>query len=136
MKASFALLALLISFLCFAQEPDHFNNNSSMWYVAKTYPNATPQYPAFAETKTTVFRLPADTMINGSLWFKVIGSDDSLSLVNPVLKGFIQSNGDTVLYRTPGGQVVILYNFNLSIGDSVLYDFGYFSSCVYNFLIN
>lgn len=109
----------------FAQAVDHFVNDNSEWYVARVYPNASPEFPNFVETITTYYGFIGDSLINGYTWLKLYSSWDTLFTFNVHYKGLIHSSEGVVLFQDVDNNLDTLYNFNLEIGDSVFFDFGF-----------
>lgn len=109
----------------FAQAVDHFMNDNSEWYVARVFPNASPEFPNFVETRTTYYGFIGDSLINGITWLKLYSSWDTLFTFNLHYKGLIHSSEGVVLFQDVDNNLDTLYNFNLEIGDSVFFDFGF-----------
>lgn len=122
MKTKFLLSILTIPMFVFGQVTNHFDNLDSKWNVAKTYPAANQQNPNFVATMTTVFGFQGDTLINGNLWFKLYSTSDSLFQNNLVFKGLTRTDNNRVLFLDPSNQLDTLYDFNISLGDSVLFN--------------
>ena len=118
---------ILVSFFLFpvfliGQTVNHFNESDSRWNVARTFPAANQENPSFAATTTTVFGIQGDTTINGEQWFKMYSTTDSLFLNNLAYQGLVRSESNRVLYSNGLNQVDTLYDFNLTVGDSVLFN--------------
>jgi hypothetical protein len=124
MRTTILTTILLLPLTTFGQIVDHFENLDSKWFVAATYPDANLQNPNFVATKTTIYGFKGDTLIDEEKWLKIYSSSDSLLTTNLRLKGFIKSTNNFVLFMDINNQIDTLYNFNLSVGDSVLYDLG------------
>lgn len=122
MKISLLLTFLTIPILIFGQITNHFENMDTKWNVAKTYPNGNMQNPNFVATTTTVYGLIGDTIINSNLWFKIYSTSDSLFQNNLMFKGLIRSENNRVLFLDTSNQLDTLYDFNISAGDSVLFN--------------
>jgi hypothetical protein len=122
MKTKFLLFILTIPTLIFGQVTNHFDNLDSKWNVAKTYPNGNMQNPNFVATTTTVYGHQGDTLINGDLWFKLYSTSDSLFQNNLVFKGLTRTANNRVLFLDTSNQLDTLYDFNISLGDSVLFN--------------
>ena len=121
MKKLCIFLSLLIPNILFGQVVNHFNNIDSKWNVAKTYPNGNIQNPNFVATTTTIYGFQEDTTINSQLWLKLYSTNDSTFQNNLEFRGLITTENDLILYRDTQNLIDTLYNFNLNIGDSVLY---------------
>jgi len=113
--------------LTYGQIIDHFSNTNSKWNVADTYPNANQQNPYFAETRTTIFGFVGDTLVNGEMWLKMYSTEDSSFISNLNFEGYIQSTSDQVLKADENFQIDTLYQFDLNVGDSINFDFGFYS---------
>lgn len=122
-----SILLLLLPTVTFAQSVDLFANADSKWTVAETYPNANPQNPSFAETKTTIFGFSGDTAVNGKTWLKMYSTKDSLFTSDLNFEGYIHSSSNHTLKADSNFNIDTLYQFNLDVGDSVKFDFGPFS---------
>lgn len=122
MRTKLLLTILTFPMLVFGQITNHFDNLDSKWNVAKTYPNGNLQNPNFVATTTTVYGFQGDTLINGNLWFKLYSTSDSLFQNNLVFKGLTRTDNNRVLFLDPSNQLDTLYDFNISLGDSVLFN--------------
>ena len=116
--------------LSFGQVIDHFSNSDSRWNVADTYPNANQQNPNFVETRTTIFGFVGDTVVNGKTWLKLYSSNDSLLSANLNFEGYIYSDANLVLKTDTNFQIDTIYKFDLSVGDSINFDFGFYSEYI------
>lgn len=115
----FAVCPLFIT----AQVVNHFQNSTSKWFVADTYPNANQQNPSFVETSTTVYGFQGDSIDQGTQWFKTYSSSDSAFTTNLEYQGLLREENGYVFFQNATGSTDTLYNFNLELGDSVLYNF-------------
>lgn len=122
MKTTIIFSVLLLPSILLGQVIDHFDNLDSKWNVARTYPAGNQQNPNFVATTTTVYGYHGDTIINSELWFKLYSSNDSLFQNNLIFRGLIRTENNKVLYLDTLNQFDTLYDFNLSVGDSVLFD--------------
>ncbi|NEN25414.1 T9SS type A sorting domain-containing protein [Cryomorpha ignava] len=127
MKSLFQILFLFLSVNAFAQPINQFTISDSRWYVARTYPNANMENPSFVETRTTIFGFIGDTLIENESWFKMYSATDEAFQENLLFEGYIHSTDSVVMYRNPENVLDTLYDFRLSVGDSVLFDFGFVS---------
>lgn len=120
------VVAVLLFVMCPAimagQMINHFNLSDAKWNVAKTVPMGSPQFPNFAATTTTVYGIQGDSLVNGEVWCKLFSSNDSLFQNNLVFCGLVKSINNTVLFINAQNILDTLYDFNLNVGDSVLYD--------------
>ena len=121
MKTIFIFLVFLLPTLLWGQITNHFNHLDSKWNVSKTYPAANLQNPNFVATTTTVFGYQGDTLIDNEQWFKLYSTNDSLFQNNLIYQGFTRAENNTILYLNTLNQIDTLYDFNLEIGDSVLF---------------
>lgn len=108
-----------------AQAVDHFISDDSEWNVANVYPNGSPEFPNFVETRSTNYTFIGDTIINGNSWLKIYSSWDTLNNLNLQFKGLIRSVGGIVLFQDLNFNIDTLYNFNLNISDSAYFNFPY-----------
>jgi hypothetical protein len=116
------LSLLLFPTLIFGQITNHFENVNSKWYVAKTFPSANMQNPNFVATTTTVFGFHGDSLYNGETWYKLYSTQDSLFISSLIYQGLIRAENNRILFIDSLNQLDTLYNFNLVIGDSVLFN--------------
>tara|TARA_R110000868_G_C10783245_1_gene755681 strand:+ start:43 stop:960 length:918 start_codon:yes stop_codon:yes gene_type:complete len=123
MKQTLTLLCIVCPFILFAQTANHFENESSRWFVADTYPNGNQQNPSFVETMTTVYGFQGDTTIQSEQWFKMYSSSDTSFTTNLEYQGLLRAENGYVFFQDTTSTVDTLYNFNLEEGDSVLYVF-------------
>lgn len=123
MKRILATLLIIYPLLLSAQTVDHFASESSKWFVAESYGNGSPQNPSFIETVTTVYGFNGDTLIGGDTWLKMYSTSDSSFTANLEYEGLIHSENGVVLFQDTANMIDTLYDFNLEVGDSVLYDF-------------
>jgi hypothetical protein len=128
MKNLLAILLISLSAIGYTQDPLVFINQDATWNVARTYPNANPDNPSFAATTTTVFGFSGDTLIDNELWDKYYFTSDSNFVEGLTYVGCMQEADGIVLFMDTTNAVGTLYNFNLTVGDSVFYDFGFDSA--------
>ncbi len=122
MLKNIIFLTIIYPSILFGQVVNHFENISSNWNVAKTYPNATQQDPTFVETITTIYGFQGDTVVNGEQWFKLFSTKDSLFQNNLLYRGLLRKENDKVFYLDTLDQLDTLYNFSLEVGDSAFFD--------------
>ncbi len=122
MKTKAFYLFLFIPTLLFGQKTNHFDNLDSKWNVAKTYPAANQQNPNFVATTTSIYGYQGDTLINNEQWFKLYSTNDSSFQQNFVYQGLTRSANNRILYLDENYKLDTLYDFNLNIGDSVLFN--------------
>ena len=125
MKKLFPFLLLTWSIITHGQNQISFDNSNAIWAVAKTYPNGNPQNPNFVETATRLFGYKGDTLIGSNQWLKMYKSLDSNFISNLSYQGNIRETNGVVVYMDTTNSVHNLYNFNLQVGDSVLYSFNF-----------
>jgi hypothetical protein len=128
MKNLLAILLISLSAIGYTQDPLVFINQDVTWNVARTYPDANPDNPSFAATTTTVFGFSGDTLIDNELWDKYYFTSDSNFVEGLTYVGCMQEADGIVLFMDTTNAVGTLYNFNLTVGDSVFYDFGFGSA--------
>ncbi|RFC55221.1 T9SS type A sorting domain-containing protein [Brumimicrobium aurantiacum] len=128
---SILLLSFLLPTLLFSQITHHFSNQDSKWHVAKSFTAATQEHPSFVATTTTVFGIQGDSTINSEVWSKIYSTSDSSFQNNLVFEGLTRVDNDLILYKNGTNPIDTLYNFDLAIGDSVFYDFDYFTSWIH-----
>jgi hypothetical protein len=123
MKIKILLPIFAFPMFLFGQVTSHFNNLDSKWNVAKTYPNGNMQNPNFVATTTTVYGFQGDTLLNANLWFKLYSTNDSLFQNDFTFEGLTRTDNNRILFLDTLNQLDTLYDFNLTIGDSVFYNF-------------
>ena len=122
MKTLIIFLFLILPPFTWGQITDHFAHLDSRWNVAKTFPDGNQQNPNFVATTTTVYGYQGDTLINNDLWFKLYSTDDSLFQNNLVYRGLTRNENNKILYLDTLNQIDTLYDFNLNLGDSMLFN--------------
>lgn len=122
MKTAIIFTVLLLPTMLWGQIINHFDNLDSKWNVARTYPAANQQNPNFVATTTTVYGFQGDTTINSKQWVKLYSTNDSLFENNLVFRGVLRAENNKVFYIDTSNRLDTLYDFNLSLGDSVLFD--------------
>jgi hypothetical protein len=123
MKQTLVLFCIVCPFFLFAQTVNHFENESSKWFVADTYPNGNQQNPSFVETSTKVYGFQGDTTIQNEQWFKTYSSSDMSFTTNLEYQGLLRAENGYVFFQDTTSATDTLYNFNMELGDSVLYNF-------------
>jgi len=122
MKTKTFYLFLFLPTLLFGQKTNHFDHLDSKWNVARTYTAGNQQNPNFVATRTTIYGYQGDTLINNKQWLKLYATNDSLFQKNLVYQGLTRAENNRVLYQDKAYHLYILYDFNLNIGDSVLFN--------------
>lgn len=120
------ILTLLLTFsflISFSQGTINFADPEATWNVAKTITNGNPLDPGFVETTTTVYGFNGDTIINNDIWLKIYQTNDSSFMNNLLFIGLIKEEDGIVYFNDTLNNIDTLYNFNLQVGDSVLYNF-------------
>ncbi len=123
MKKLFLSIFVISTMFALSQNTTNFVNSKATWNVARTLPNATPEHPNFVETTTTVFGFMGDTTIEGNTWLKLCSTPDSNFTTDFTYLGSLREEDGYVYFIDPLNTVDTLYNFNLQLGDSVLYNF-------------
>jgi len=122
MKTKIVFSLLFLPTLLWGQITNHFDHLDSKWNVAYTFPQANQQNPNFAATETTVYGYQGDSLIDNQLWFKMYSTNDSGFKSNLVYRGLTRTENNRVLYLDILNQIDTLYDFNLKLGDSFLFN--------------
>ncbi len=122
MKINVLFFLLGFQTFMYGQAMNHFNHLDSKWNVAKTYPAGNPNSPSFTATTTTVYGFQGDTTINNKKWFKLYATKDSLFQKNLLFCGLTRTENNQVLYMDTLSHLNTLYDFNLTVGDSVFFN--------------
>lgn len=122
MKTTIIFSILLLPSIIWGQVINHFEHLDSKWNVAKTYSAANQQNPNFVATTTTVYGFQGDTLINSEQWFKLYSTSDSTFQNDLLYRGLLRAENSKVFYLDTLNQLETLYDFSLSVGDSVLFD--------------
>ena len=101
---------------------NHFANSTSEWNIVREYPDPSPLDPFFIESRTKIYGFNGDTIVNGTQWKKMFSTFDSAFLNNMTFLGFVRSENGYIFRTTLFNSIDTLYNFNLSIGDSVFFN--------------
>lgn len=123
MKQTLVLFCIVCPSFLFAQTVNHFENENSRWFVADTYPNANEQNPSFVQTTTMVYGFEGDSTTQGEQWFKTYSSTDSAFITGLEYEGLIRYSNGYVMFQDTTHTVDTIYNFNLEVGDSMLFNF-------------
>ncbi len=119
---------MISTMIGFSQTPINFVDPDATWNVARTFPNPNPQNPDFAETTTKVFGFIGDTLIGSETWLKFFSTPDSNFMSDFTYLGNLREENGYVYFMDTLNSIDTIYNFNLQIGDSVFYDFGWGSN--------
>ncbi len=122
MKTKIFFIFSFLPTLLLGQKINHFDHLDSKWNIARTYTAGNQQNPNFVATTTTIFGYHGDTLINNEQWLKLYVTNDSLFQNNLVYQGLTRSENNRVLYLDATNQIDTLYDFNLNLGDSVLFN--------------
>ena len=125
MKTQFTLILIISTIFGYSQNTINFVDPDVRWNVARTFPNANPQNPGFVETTTKVYGFIGDTIIANETWLKFYSTPDSNFVSDFTYLGNLRSENGIVLFIDTTNAIDTLYNFNLQVGDSVFYDFGW-----------
>lgn len=125
MKQTLTLLCIVCPLFLFAQTVNHFENESSKWSVTESYLNNNQQNPNWVDTVTTVYGFQGDTTVNNESWFKTYSSIDITFTTNLQFHGLLRSTNGLVIFQDTTSTIDTLYDFNMELGDSILYDFDY-----------
>ena len=112
----------MLPFIGFSQKAITFVDTTAKWYVSESYPNGNISNPNFIETRTYVYGFKGDSIINNEKWFKFFGTQDSSFMSNLIFLGLLKENNNYVMFKNDS-TVDTIYNFSLTKGDSVLYNF-------------
>ncbi len=123
MKKIFVLILVIATMVTYSQSS--IVNPNANWSVAKTYPNGDIQNPNFIETTTLVYGFIGDTLIGDETWGKLYSTPDSNFVSYFTYLGNLKEENGIVLFMDTGYSIDTIYNFNLQIGDSVFYHFGF-----------
>ncbi|MBC8266210.1 MAG: T9SS type A sorting domain-containing protein [Flavobacteriales bacterium] len=127
MKKQITFLFLFL-FVKLAVSQVNFTELNNKWYVVKSFPNGNSQNPSFLATTTTFYGNTGDTIINNETWIKIGTTQDSiLPLLNYTNLGLTKTDQNYILFIEQGTNTIdTLYNFDINIGDSILYNFNTF----------
>lgn len=112
------IFLLLINILSYSQ---NFNSSEIQWNVSSLHINASPNYPSNVDTLTQVFGYQNDTIIDDHIWHNVYRADDEAFTENLIPLGILRQEAEIVYFIDTNNTNHQVYNFNLSVGDSVLY---------------
>lgn len=119
MKKKFLLLLIILfSITSFGQ---NFNSSDIQWSVAKSNPHTSINYPSFIETITKIHGYLGDTIIDNLPWQKLYAADDYELSENLEFLGLIRQENSFVCYLNDDLDLDTIYNFNIEVGDSVIY---------------
>lgn len=124
----FTLIFVISTMIGVSQTQINFVDPDAVWNVARTYPNANPQNPDFVETTTKVFGFIGDTIIGSETWLKFFSTADSNFVSGFTYLGNLGEENGYVYFMDTLYSIDTIYNFNLQIGDSVFYNFGWESN--------
>jgi hypothetical protein len=125
MKKYILVIFIITSYLGYSQGSISFINVDATWIVAKTYPNTNPQNPNFVETKTKIYGINGDTLIDQILWQKYYSTYDIDFQSDLSFEAYLREENGYVTILDANNSIDTLYNFNIQIGDSMGYDFGF-----------
>ncbi len=123
MRKLITLLLTISTIVIFGQSSISFTHPESTWNIAKTFPNGNLQNPFFIETSTKVYGYQGDTIINNEPWLKMYVTADSTFTSDLIFCGLVHEKNGLILFRDTANIVDTIYNFNIQVGDSVLYNF-------------
>lgn len=133
-KKKLLLFCFLLFLINIVTAQIDFTELSNRWYVARTYPNGNIQNPYFIATTTTLFGINGDTLINSEIWSKIGSTQDSIFPSTSYINlGAVKVDQNFILFiEQDSSSIDTIYNFNLNVGDSVLYYFfPYFNNYLY-----
>lgn len=113
---------MMLPFIAFSQKAITFVDTTAKWYVSESYPNGNISNPNFIETRTQVYGFTGDSIKNNEKWFKFFATQDPSFMSNLTFLGLIKESNNYVMFKNDS-TVDTIYNFSLTKGDSVLYNF-------------
>jgi hypothetical protein len=113
-----AFVGTLLAVSASGQTIKAFNDSTSIWYVADTYPNGNINNPSFIETSTLEYSIGSDTLIIGNSWHELLFLDHRDSTTSVL--GHVRQDGDHGLFRSVGNSIDTLYDYAAQVGDSVV----------------
>jgi len=125
MKKYIILIFIITSVIGYSQSLKSFIDLEAQWSVAKTYPNPNPQNPSFVETRTKIFGFIGDTLVNNILWQKYFSTYDIEFQSEFIFEAYIRAENGYLFAMDSNSIIDTLYNFNIQVGDSIGYDFGF-----------
>ena len=114
MKTLFSLLAFITTILLAAQNYHPLVETGKLWSNYHNYCDSRGAFSLFE-------KLTDDTIIAGYTWKKILSTKDSLQS-GWSLSGFLREDPDRRVYYADlyGSQMVLYYDFGLSVGDTVV----------------
>jgi hypothetical protein len=119
---------IITSINAYSQGSLTFVDTYALWNVAETYPNGNSQNPSFVETRTKVFGFDGDSLINEIIWQKYYSTFDSTFQTGLSFRSLIREENGYVFALNSNSEIDTLYNFDIQLGDSVLYNFPFGSA--------
>ncbi len=116
---------VVTSIFGYSQGSFTFADVNATWNVASTYPNTDPENPSFVETRTKIYGFIGDTLIGENLWQKYYSTYDIDFQADFSIEAYLREENGYVTILDANNSVDTLYNFNIQIGDSIGYDFGF-----------
>jgi hypothetical protein len=123
MKQIVVLFCIVCPSFLFAQTVNHFENENSRWFVTESYIHANLQNPSFVDTVTTIYGFQGDSVLSNETWFKMFSTTDTTFTNNLEFQGLLRSSNGLVIFQDTASTVDTLYDFNLEVGDSMLFNF-------------
>ncbi len=112
----FYLIVLVFSFVSFAYSQEIVNPDK-VWSIMEEHCQ-----PWGSNYSTEFIRFDTDTIIDGTVYQKVWIAEDEYHQNWNFYGAFIREDEGLVYYRELFSEEVLIYNFNLEIGDSVVVD--------------
>jgi hypothetical protein len=126
MKSLYSVLILLIFItLHSGQTQNLFESNNSRWWQQHVYPDASMEQPSFRSTRTTLWGISGDSLIQDTLWRTVWQKEDSVLSPPWNFAGLVHASGEKVWRKDSLGISRLLYDFSLNLGDSAWYEFSW-----------
>ncbi len=121
MKKLFLFFLTFSAVVSYSQKTISFVDQNATWNVANTYINASPEYPDFVESTTSVYGFIGDTLIGSKVWHRFYSTVDSVFSAGFFFHGFLREDNGLVIFSENFNSIDTIYNFNLQTGDSIFY---------------
>lgn len=102
------ITVLVLSFITVTTSAQHIADETKQWNLRFNY---------FANLTTEVFRFDGDTIFDGKVYYKLMCSYDSMATWSYM--GGVREENAKVFYRHPDYAEGLLYDFDITTGDTV-----------------